>query len=68
MLDVFALPTNTGAHHLAAAHAGGPIYNLEARAVLEDDVTDTELKWEDELLGLRTIGSLSFPGHWPIVA
>jgi len=60
VLDRLALSANEGAHHLAAAHAGGPTHNLEARTVLDDHITDAQLEREDELLGTAEVMSVSW--------
>jgi hypothetical protein len=45
-----SITPDEGAGHLAATRAGGPTDDLEAVAILNDDVTDAKLEREDELL------------------
>ena len=66
VLDVLAVSADLRAHQLAAAHAGGTRHNLEAHTVLDDHITEAQLKREDELHSLW-IWRPSFPGHEQIV-
>ena len=46
VLDVVALPADTGPRHLAAAHGRRAVDDFEASAILEHDVADGQLERE----------------------